>query len=158
MPAAESPTDLILVMRFNQFINQPRCGCKPYPLFLSTSRDTKARSQMCLARSTFSDQDDRLRSPNVCPRGQVMNLWSRQLGRLCKIKLLQCLHPWEVGFANPSLNGAMFPIFHFRRQQCFEITHMTLLLPHGFFGHLSKLHADGRHAKDLAVLTNAGFL
>lgn len=53
---------------------------------------------------------------------------------------------------DPPRHRVRFSLLHFRSQQRFQITQMTLLLLDGKFGYLHELSSDGRQLEALGIL------
>ena len=89
---------------------------------------------MRLACSGLADQNDRFRTFDVVTCRQLLHLRGRDFRRLREIKLVQRLHPWQVGFSQATLHRVSFPLFQFCCQQYFQITQMILAFPYRLFG------------------------
>ena len=73
-------------------------------------------------------------------------------------ELLERFYLGEVRLLNPSGHRVAIALFHFRPEQRFQITEMTLLLADGLFGYLRKLSADGGQPQLLGILPDGGLL
>jgi len=73
-------------------------------------------------------------------------------------ELLERFHLGEVRLLNPPGHRVAIALFHFRLEQRFQITEMTLLLANGLFGHLQKLSTNGAQPQLLGILPDRGLL
>jgi len=63
-----------------------------------------------------------------------------------------------MSFPDAPLNRVPFALFDLSREQCFEISDMTLLLADGLFGETAELGSHHRHSQHLAVCLDGGLL
>ena len=82
---------------------------------------------MCLAGSTFTDEQDRFSTIDVAALGQVAHLRRGHIRRLRVIELLQRLHAWQMRFPDSALDGVPFPFFHLGQQQRLQIPDVVFL-------------------------------
>ena len=90
-PSAECASEQVMVLRFNQLIDQSGSRRETNPFLLLTRRDTKSGCQMRLTCPRIADQNNRLGSFEITAFRQRVQQRRRHLWRGGKVELLQSL-------------------------------------------------------------------
>ena len=113
---------------------------------------------MRLARAALADQHHRLGPRDVAAFGQFANLRRWYLRRSRELKLLQRLHPWQLGLMQPVGDGVPIALFALHRQQRFQVTDVAAIFFHRLFRQLHEVRAHHRHLHRLAILPHRSVL